>query len=355
MVELLHRDQAADESGRGDLRSGQSPFWNSAQLPAKSQEADLTVVVRTERRKRVDSLLAAGRGVSHARKCRRRQRNQRCRNRSRSNDELYLTGLHLEQYRHATRYPEAYWRRRYAAIPAIRAATNAMGRWHLRAGRIRGGRKLFSQGHRVGYPPEPQSLRRRAATINLGLALRYLGRDEEAYAAFYKATWNQAWHPPAITPSPKWIARRATGRRLSITSTGRLRVNTDNFEGPEPESDRAAKAGAHGGGGPLLRDTLALDPLDSWARYLSGGQLECDNQARLDIALDLARAGLEAEAIDILTAANLGQPMAPFPWSGTRLAGSACAAGPQIQGRRMLCAGRAEPARLLLSQPAGGD
>ncbi len=26
-----------------------------------------------------------------------------------SNDELYVTGLHLEQYRHATRYPEPYW------------------------------------------------------------------------------------------------------------------------------------------------------------------------------------------------------------------------------------------------------
>ena len=26
-----------------------------------------------------------------------------------SNDELYLIGLHLEQYRHATRNPEPYW------------------------------------------------------------------------------------------------------------------------------------------------------------------------------------------------------------------------------------------------------
>jgi hypothetical protein len=26
-----------------------------------------------------------------------------------SSDELYITGLHLEQYRHATRLPEFYW------------------------------------------------------------------------------------------------------------------------------------------------------------------------------------------------------------------------------------------------------
>ena len=31
------------------------------------------------------------------------------------------------------------------------------------------------------------------ANYNLGLCLRLLGREDEAYAALYKATWNQAW------------------------------------------------------------------------------------------------------------------------------------------------------------------
>src|SRR5258707_3581995 len=31
------------------------------------------------------------------------------------------------------------------------------------------------------------------AHYNLGLCLRYLDRDDEAYDSFYKATWNQAW------------------------------------------------------------------------------------------------------------------------------------------------------------------
>ena len=34
------------------------------------------------------------------------------------------------------------------------------------------------------------------ALYNLGVTLRYLGRDEEAYGAFYKATWNAAWSGP---------------------------------------------------------------------------------------------------------------------------------------------------------------
>jgi tetratricopeptide (TPR) repeat protein len=53
----------------------------------------------------------------------------------------------------------------------------------------------------------------------------------------------------------------------------------------------------------LLRETLALDPLDWWARHLAGRELECDLQTALDLAHDFARAGLFAEAIDLLHAA----------------------------------------------------
>jgi len=33
---------------------------------------------------------------------------------------------------------------------------------------------------------------------NLGLTLRYLDRDQEAYNAFNRATWNSAWQPAAL-------------------------------------------------------------------------------------------------------------------------------------------------------------
>jgi hypothetical protein len=49
-------------------------------------------------------------------------------------DELYLAGLHLEQYRHATRYPEAYWREALRRDADDSRCNNAMGLWHLRRG-----------------------------------------------------------------------------------------------------------------------------------------------------------------------------------------------------------------------------
>src|SRR5206468_2188285 len=42
-------------------------------------------------------------------------------------DELYLTGLHLEQYRHATRMPDAYWAEGLRREPNDSRLRNAMG------------------------------------------------------------------------------------------------------------------------------------------------------------------------------------------------------------------------------------
>ena len=51
-----------------------------------------------------------------------------------SADELYVTGLHIEQYRHATRAPEDYWREALRRDPLDSRCNNALGLWRLRRG-----------------------------------------------------------------------------------------------------------------------------------------------------------------------------------------------------------------------------
>jgi len=51
-----------------------------------------------------------------------------------SADELYVTGLHLDQYRHATRSPTSYWCEALRRDPLDSRCNNAMGLWHLRRG-----------------------------------------------------------------------------------------------------------------------------------------------------------------------------------------------------------------------------
>ena len=115
-----------------------------------------------------------------------------------SADELFLTGLHLEQYRHATRCPTLYWREALRRDPLDARCNNALGLWHLKRGEFAMAEKHFRQAidrltRRNANPADGE------AYYHLGLCLRYLDRDEEAYDAFYKALWNQAWQSAGLS------------------------------------------------------------------------------------------------------------------------------------------------------------
>ena len=78
-----------------------------------------------------------------------------------SNDELYLTGLHLEQYRHVTRRPEDYWREALRRDPGDSRCNNAMGLWHLRRGEFTDAERHFRAAIATLTRRNPNPLRRR--------------------------------------------------------------------------------------------------------------------------------------------------------------------------------------------------
>ena len=220
-----------------------------------------------------------------------------------SADELYITGLHLDQYRHATRCATLYWREALRRDPLDARCNNALGLWHYKRGEFVTAEKHFRQAiarltRRNANPADGE------AYYNLGLCLRQLGRDDDAYAAFYKATWNQAWAAAGYHALAEvdctWHDWATAVEHLNRS----LRFDTDNLRARDlkvialHKLNRAAEAEA------LLCETLALDPLDWWARYLRHDPLRCDLQTQLDLAHDFARAGLFAEAVAVLQAAQ---------------------------------------------------
>jgi tetratricopeptide (TPR) repeat protein len=107
-------------------------------------------------------------------------------------EQLYLTGLHLEQYRHATYNPVDYYEEALKREPGNVQNNNAMGLWNLRHGRFTIAETYLktaveTQLQRNPNPYDGEPL------YNLGLSLKYQGRYQEAYDAFYKACWNAAW------------------------------------------------------------------------------------------------------------------------------------------------------------------
>lgn len=216
-----------------------------------------------------------------------------------SADELFVTGLHLEQYRHATRCPTLYWREALRRDPLDARCNNAMGLWHLRRGEFTQAETHFRQAierltrrNANPYDGEPY--------YNLGLCLRYLGRDDEAYDALYKATWNQAWAGAAYHALAEidgcrhdWAkarehcekSARAGGQNNCVMNLWAIAVHLGG-------NALAAKS--------MLGLNRATDPLDWWTRHLLGEALTCDLQTCLDIAHDYARAGLFVQAIALL-------------------------------------------------------
>jgi tetratricopeptide (TPR) repeat protein len=229
-----------------------------------------------------------------------------------SSDELFITGMHLEQYRHATRCPTAYWREAIRRDPLDSRSNNALGRWHLRRGEFEQAEKHFRNAverltlrNPNPYDGEPH--------YNLGLCLRFrldslqvedADSDDslfsEAYAAFYKATWNQAWASAGYHALAELDCRRGDWRHALQHLNLSVRFDTDNLRARDLKAAVLQKLGENQAAEELLAETLALDPLDWWAIHLAGRPLECDLQTLLDIAYDYARAGLFSDAVAIL-------------------------------------------------------
>lgn len=218
-------------------------------------------------------------------------------------DELYLTGLHLEQYRHATRSPEPYWREVLERDPGDSRVNNALGRMHLRRGEF-----ALAESHlRTAIArltlrnPNPYDSE---AYYNLGMALLFQDRVDAAYDAFYKATWSAAWRGPAfhrlaeidirngrLAAAMEHLDRslRADAENLNVLN---LRVVVLRLLGQSAEAEAA------------LTTIRSIDPLDIWSRFLATGLPPEDAGQRLDLAYDCVRAGLLQNAERVLEGAT---------------------------------------------------
>ena len=224
-----------------------------------------------------------------------------------SADELYVTGLHIEQYRHATWAPEDYWQEALKRDPLDSRCNNALGLRRLRRGEFAQAESHFRRALQrlTRRNPNPYD---GEALYNLGLSLRYLERDDEAYAAFYKATWNAAWSGPGYHALAEIDCARGDWTNALDHLEMSLRRGSDNLRARNLKAIVLQRLGQEEAASMVLRETLALDPLDDWARYLRGDDVASGGQNRLDLALDFARAGLYREALKVLEGAK-GEPL----------------------------------------------
>ena len=117
-------------------------------------------------------------------------------------EDLFLNGLHLEQYRHATFSAMDYYDEGLRRSPGDVRCNNAKGLLLLRRGQFAKAEPYFktaistlTKRNPNPYDGEPY--------YNLGVSLFFQENNKEAYDAFFKATWNDAWQHSSFL----WLAR----------------------------------------------------------------------------------------------------------------------------------------------------
>jgi tetratricopeptide (TPR) repeat protein len=223
-------------------------------------------------------------------------------------EELYLHGLHLEQYRHATYAPEPYYLEALRRDPGDSRCNNAMGLLLYRRGKFAEAEVYFRKAiqrltlrNPNPYDGEP--------FYNLGLALRMQERYEEAFAAFHKAIWNAAWQHAGYFELAR-LASRAGQLAQALEYTGRsLSRNAHHYRARHLRIALLRLTGQAEQARREIARSLELDPMEYgalWERSLLDGApafgevARADPSLRIDLALDYVHAGLLPDAIRLL-------------------------------------------------------
>ena len=183
-------------------------------------------------------------------------------------EELYLTGVHLQQYRHANRSPEPYWLEALNRDPqhvgshtALAARRYNQGRFDAAERHLRIAIARLTERNPNPLDGEP--------FYRLGLTLVRLGRDDEAYDVFAKASWSRGWRPQAGYQLARIDARSGRDREALVRVDDCLSVEPDHLQARNLRTMLLRRLGADAEAATQLSSTLAMDPLDAWALTLA--------------------------------------------------------------------------------------
>lgn len=236
-----------------------------------------------------------------------------------STEELYLAAQHLEQYRHATFEPEDYYREGLRRDATDIRLNDAYGMLLYRRGRFEESLEHFQAAvdKQTWRNPNPYHGECR---FHLGLAQLALGREEEAYDSFFKATWSAETQSVGFYHLACLCAKKGEYEQaLQFVETALIR----NWHDMRARTLKAALLRLLGRpAARFLQESLAIDPLCMGCLY---EQMLADGKAQkwkrkmrsaahnyLTLALDYRAAGLWDDALRILDACTDGSPLLEY-------------------------------------------
>ncbi|MCD8291142.1 MAG: DUF5107 domain-containing protein [Prevotella sp.] len=227
-------------------------------------------------------------------------------------EQLFLTGLHLEQYRHATYNPLDYYMEALRREPRDVRCNNAVGLYLLRRGKFEQAESYFRKSIETltlrnpnPYDGEPY--------YNLGCCLVMQCKCEAAYDAYYKATWNAAWQDSSWYALAQLDCRKRDYEAALDKVERSLLRNWHNHKARQLKSSILRKLERKAEALAFIGESLAIDRFNMGCRFeeflLTGDHGHLDEMKRfmrgnehgyIEYALDFAASGLYVEAMSLL-------------------------------------------------------
>ncbi len=242
-----------------------------------------------------------------------------------TNEELLLTGQHIEQHRHAAYLPDPYYLEGLKRDPGDIRLNNAYGMLLFRRGGFVKAEKYFRAAIKrmTWRSPNPYTSE---AYYNLGLTLFYQARKEEAFDAFYKAAWSNEQQEMSyyyLAAIEAWRGNYETA--LELAEKGLVK-NAHNVKARGLKAVILRKLGRTEEAQGWIEENLKVDPFDYLSRYEKAfistdratvlqemNHLMRDFQeSYLQTARDYAESGCYEEAAELLGECTKAYPLLAY-------------------------------------------
>ncbi|MHC4642021.1 MAG: DUF5107 domain-containing protein, partial [Planctomycetota bacterium] len=233
-------------------------------------------------------------------------------------EQLYLTGLRLQQIHNPRVDPYAYYEEALRRDPGDSRTNTILGiNYTKRAMFKQAEQKLRKAIERISAEYTRPGCTE--AYYHLGLALRAQGKFDEAYDMFYRATWDSAFHSVAYYQLAELSCRKQDFASALEQISHSLSTNAVNNKARNIKAIVLRKLGRFKQAKQEVTD-VAADPLDFFAMnelYLAESGARSRNRAKnaltdltkkmrgevesyLELAIDYGNCGLWDEAIEVL-------------------------------------------------------
>jgi tetratricopeptide (TPR) repeat protein len=250
-------------------------------------------------------------------------------------EELYLTGLRIEQLYSPAFEPDPYYEEALRRDPNDYRANTALGILYCKRGRFDAAEKklrtAISQSRRNYIRPKDSE-----ADYYLGVALRAQANTSEARDAFHAAAWNPAWRAASCFALAELACQRGDWTDALEHAERSLAVNALDPRLLAFKASILRQTGHRDEAAAAAESALALDPLEfrGWnelrlARAVPSQssnpatapgtmrqRMRDDVQSYLELAVDYGNGGFYLEAMELLEDAahlapgdNQGHPM----------------------------------------------